>query len=363
MYTPKVSIITVCYNSEQTIEQTIQSVLCQTYKNIEYIIMDGGSQDNTLNVINKYKEKIMLFREPDDGIFHAMNKGIMRSSGEILGIINSDDWYENDAVETVVKCFQENNCDLVYGGCTNIYENDIRIKFNNVAIDELKYRMVLAHPTVFVKKSIYEKYGIFNQKYRLAADYDLMLRFYECGVRMLKTPENIAFFRMSGISRNNYDKTIEETKEIALSHWDGYSQEIKQKIEKYSEDRKKYNEILIDMVQASPNIKKIILDKFSGNLHYTIFGAGDLGIKTMILLQKMDFQVDFFVDNDAEKWGKYLGGIEIRSPKFLQNERIKIIITNLYYREEIRKQLLDMHYNVNDFSCIEDILEKCQKIE
>ncbi|MDO4190908.1 MAG: glycosyltransferase, partial [Bacteroidales bacterium] len=125
--TPLVSIITVCFNAEKTIEQTIQSVINQTYSNIEYIIIDGKSTDSTLNIVSKYKDNIAtIISEPDNGIYDAMNKGIKLSSGELIGIINADDWYEKDAVKIMVNKYlsTENKDNSLYYGMIRIWKNN-----------------------------------------------------------------------------------------------------------------------------------------------------------------------------------------------------------------------------------------------
>ena len=182
----KVSIITVVYNNEDTIKDAIESVLNQTYKNIEYIIIDGVSTDGTVEVIKSYGDKIDKFiSEKDNGIYDAMNKGIKLASGDIVGILNSDDFYaSNDIIEKVVKTLKEQKVDSVYGDLVYVNAKD-----TNKIVRYWKskpYKKGLfkkgwhpAHPTFFVKKEIYDKYGIFNLDFKIAADYELMLRFLE----------------------------------------------------------------------------------------------------------------------------------------------------------------------------------------
>jgi len=355
----KVSIITVCYNSESTIEQTILSVLSQTYHNIEYIIVDGASHDHTLDIIRKYSTRIQLISETDDGIYHAMNKGIMKSTGDIVGIINSDDWYESNAVELAVEYLRAEKFDLAYGGCTCIYDNGLTREFKCSRLEDILFRMVFAHQTVFVKKKIYEKYGIFNQMYKIAADYDLLLRFYKCGVRMIEIPANIAFYRMSGISNTNYLNTIKETKEVALAHWDGNSLEIREKIEKYSEERFVYAELQKDMNKVKHEMVEIALKFFSQENKYIIFGAGDFGIKSLMILLQNNYIIEYFVDNDSRKWGENCGDIEVKPPDYLREYHKNVIIANVYHKEEIQKQLEDMGYRYGiDCFFMEDILIK-----
>ena len=176
-----VTIVTVCYNSEETIQRTIESVLSQTYKNIEYIIIDGKSTDNTIKIVNNFIQKgqsIKLVSEKDSGIYQAMNKGIRLSSGEIIGILNSDDWYENDTVEKIMNIYQSNqNKNGIIYGAMRLYENSIEsytVYYNHQFLE----KQMINHPTCFVAKSIYQKYGLFDESYRAAGDYDFMLRIF-----------------------------------------------------------------------------------------------------------------------------------------------------------------------------------------
>lgn len=181
----KISIITPSFNSEKTIEATIKSVLNQTHKDIEYIIIDGGSKDKTIEIINKYRDKISkIISEPDEGIYDAMNKGIKLATGEIIGILNSDDLYFDEfVIENVVKTFKENQIDCLWGDLV-YFKNDInkfiRIwKGGKYKSGIFKTGWVPPHPTFFVKKEIYEEYGYFRLDFSVAADYELMFRFLE----------------------------------------------------------------------------------------------------------------------------------------------------------------------------------------
>lgn len=182
----KVSIITVCYNSEETIEKTIQSVINQTYTDLEYIIIDGDSNDKTTDIILNYKDKISYYiSEPDKGIYHAMNKGIELSSGEIVAILNSDDCYINDKIiNEVVKTFIEHDVDSIY---TNLYlvdqKNTDKIirncTYNNYEKGLFFKGWHPPHPSLFLKKEVYDKFGKFDTTYKIASDYELMLRLFE----------------------------------------------------------------------------------------------------------------------------------------------------------------------------------------
>jgi len=177
----RVSIITPCFNSESTIERTMKSVLEQDYENLEYLIIDGGSTDRTLKLVEKYEPlfggRMKVISEPDNGIYDAMNKGIKNASGELIGIINSDDCYEPNAVETVVSAMVTNKYQILYG-MMRIIKAGVETKVTMPKHENLAEEMI-AHPTCFVTKKVYTDFGMFDTKYRSCADHDFMLRMRE----------------------------------------------------------------------------------------------------------------------------------------------------------------------------------------
>lgn len=167
----KVSIVTVCYNSAKTIERTIKSVAGQDYTNIEYIIIDGGSTDGTLDIIDRYKDKIsVLVSEPDKGIYDAMNKGIARATGDIIGFMNSDDWYADGAIAAIVDSFSKTDADIVYGK-TIVSKNGICQERINGSLNDICFGMVFCHQAVFVKSDLL-RYHPFDISYKIVADYE-----------------------------------------------------------------------------------------------------------------------------------------------------------------------------------------------
>jgi glycosyltransferase involved in cell wall biosynthesis len=202
---PYFSIITVCYNSEKTIERTITSLRNQTYKNFEYIIIDGGSTDSTLEIIKKNLDVVsILVSEKDQGIYDAMNKGIDLASGEIVGIINSDDWYENDTLENILKISSGQSNLVIHGLCRYFNGNEINqiIGYHHSNLPLYS----ISHPTCFVSKSLYIAKGKFDTKYKIAADYDLLLRFYLDKVTFIFVEFIIANFQNGGASSSRFSK-------------------------------------------------------------------------------------------------------------------------------------------------------------
>lgn len=198
-----VSVLTPCYNSAKTIEKTLRCIENQTYKNIEYIIIDGGSTDGTLELIEQHREKLpkrfTLISEKDNGIYDAMNKGIRTAKGALIGIVNSDDWYEEDTIEQVVKHYQRNACEVIYG-MQRTYQNG-KEKAVFIYHHDFLHEQMITHPTCFVTRTAYELLGVFDIQYRSAADYDLMLRFYESG-KVVFTPvlRVLSNFQLGGMS-------------------------------------------------------------------------------------------------------------------------------------------------------------------
>ena len=205
-----VSIITATYNSQANIASNLSSIKEQTYSFIEHIIIDGASNDNTLEIIKDESPSAKIFSEKDNGIYDAMNKGISLANGDIIGILNSDDLYMNESIiEKVVKLFEQENCDAVYGDLIYVDANDTskikrRWKAGSFKKNDFLYGWMPPHPTFFVKKEVYEKYGTFNLSVFTAADYELMLRFvYKYGIKVAYLQEIMVKMRTGGASNES----------------------------------------------------------------------------------------------------------------------------------------------------------------
>ncbi len=217
----KVSIITVCYNSAITIEDTIKSVINQDYKNIEYIILDGQSKDNTISIIEKYKEQIAVFKsELDNGMYDALNKGIDLASGEIIAILNSDDFYiNNHVISKVVDQMTSKGVDALYGDLWYVDQVDTNKIIRKWISGEYKPGLFLKgwmppHPAFFVKKSVYEQHGKFDLSLQSASDYELMLRFiHKHKVSITYLPEVLVKMRIGGTSNASFKNRVRANKE------------------------------------------------------------------------------------------------------------------------------------------------------
>lgn len=222
---PLITIITVVFNAENYLEQTIQSVVNQTYKNIEYLIIDGGSTDKTVDVIKKHERNITFWSsEPDKGIYDAMNKGIKKAKGEYIGLLNSDDYYEPDAVEIIVTQINKTpGADVLFG---NVYilneflkKKKLQTNMNGVNLEK---GFSISHPTVFVKREVYLKYGVFDLSYQVAADYELLLRFYKKNCNFRYINKVITNFREGGMSYYNKNSVREQFR-LQMKHTTPYN--------------------------------------------------------------------------------------------------------------------------------------------
>ncbi len=218
----KVSIITATFNSEKTVKKTIDSILSQDYKNIEYIIMDGESSDSTVSIIESYKENITKFiSERDNGIYDALNKGVRLASGDIIGFLHSDDFYaDKSIISNVVQNFKDQIApDIVIGNVTFVNEkNEIDRNYSGENFN-FNIGIMPPHPSVFIKKRCYEKFGYFNTDYKIAADYDLLFRFLKIKKAKYLYSKNITVNMLSGgLSNKNIMSILLLNKEIYKIH-------------------------------------------------------------------------------------------------------------------------------------------------
>ena len=221
----KVSIITVVWNGKKTIQNAIDSVLNQTYSNIEYIVIDGDSTDGTVSVVQNYGDRISKFiSEPDKGLYDAMNKGIKLASGDIIGFINSDDLLNsNDCIECIVKEFIKSDADIIYGDKVYVAYGDIskRIRYwkaGNFNRDNYKKGWMTPHLSTYIKKDLYVKYGNFRIDFKIAADYELMFRFiYKYKAKVHYLPKVIAKMRVGGVSNSSLKNIITSNYEVYRS--------------------------------------------------------------------------------------------------------------------------------------------------
>lgn len=220
----KISIITATYNSGDTLRDTLESIRQQTYQDIESIVVDGGSKDNTLDIVREYERllpgKLRWISEPDKGIYDAMNKGIKMATGEIIGLLNSDDFYTTDSVlDTVAQHFADYDTDAIYGD-VHYVSHDLRKKKRYYSShlfrrSWMRFGFMPAHPSFYCRKEIYFKYGFFDLSYRIAADFECLLRFIF--VNHIKThyiPMDFVTMRVGGVSSSG----ISSHKQIMKDH-------------------------------------------------------------------------------------------------------------------------------------------------
>ncbi|MCI8529326.1 MAG: glycosyltransferase [Lachnospiraceae bacterium] len=370
----KISIITVCLNCVKTIEQTIKSVVSQKYSNIEYIIIDGGSTDGTLDIIERYQQYITFWiSEPDRGIYDAMNKGVNLASGDIVAFLNADDWYCNNAIQYVMSDIMNDNASIIcyddnvhYGNSTRVWRHKLVDHVDNIRID-----MLYCHQTIFAERRLFLKYGNFNIKYAIAADYDWILRMYNNGEVIKHKNFVVVNFRYGGISSSQILKAKREVKAISLEGLnrlkehgkvsENYYIDLQNRIFNYHKKMELncVSKLAINDFLVVGNIEvKKKLEKILNSSHYSIFGCGELGEECYMLLKQLNLTVDCFWDNNLVRQGTYYDGIEIRNPEKIVQGETNIIISTCYHSDEIKKQLRSMKLDEKEYIDYEDIRQR-----
>lgn len=257
----KVSIITACYNSESTIEETIRSVQKQTYKDIEYIVIDGASTDKTSEIFKNYKNTIIkLINEPDTGVYNAMNKGIKASTGALLFFLNSDDVFINElVVEKFVKEAQKTSAGLLLGNILmlNRYTGEMYYE-NHKIVDKIRLMTSsIFHPATFFKKEVFEKYGIFNENNKIVSDYEWYVNYFQNGGDYKYIDFPISIFSLGGLSSNKKHKKLHLKEYISVKNKYFSKQELKN-----TDLLKKYFPRKINKIKFRKLLEKLKLNKF-----------------------------------------------------------------------------------------------------
>ncbi|WP_349346581.1 glycosyltransferase family 2 protein [Priestia megaterium] len=218
---PKISIITVCFNSEKTIRKTLESIKAQSYSNYEYIVVDGKSTDNTINIIKEYSEIITTFvSEQDSGIYDAFNKGVSLATGDLIAILNSDDWYEHDTLLSVANYYNEirdnEGLMIICSEMKRWFDSDtyshLPLLIESRNKKNIFKHLGVAHPATFVSKEVYDLIGNYDTNYRICADSDFLLRCFFKGVKFYPLYKSIVNMRDGGVSNNvrTFHKKLKE---------------------------------------------------------------------------------------------------------------------------------------------------------
>lgn len=223
---PLVSVVTVCFNSAAHLAEAMESVLAQSYEAIEYVVVDGGSTDGTLEIIRSFEERfagrLKWTSEPDGGIYDAMNKGIARCTGELIGLLNSDDAYLPDAIARIADAYvAAPDAGAVFGDVDIVDESGTLLRTQVAyvpAAGTIPAHMPMCHQSLFVATRVYKELGTYDTAYRILADYDFVLRLLQRGVRLLHVPGAVARFRTGGACNTDTERSNRERERIRVAH-------------------------------------------------------------------------------------------------------------------------------------------------
>ena len=217
----KISVVTIVYNRARFISGALESTARQTYPDVEHILQDGGSTDGTLDIIRQHdREETKLVSEPDDGIYDALNKGIKRATGDVIGLMHSDDIFADDTVlDRVATAMADTECDGVYGDLDYVSASDtgkIIRKWRSGRFEKANIRKgwMPPHPTLYLRRDVFDKFGLYDTSYRISADYDAMLRYLVKGnIRLAYIPEVLVKMRVGGESNKSLTKILQKSRE------------------------------------------------------------------------------------------------------------------------------------------------------
>ncbi len=357
-----ITIITVVLNAKETIERAIKSVISQNYENLEYIIIDGGSTDGTLDIINKYKDRLSYFiSEKDNGIYDAMNKGIRKATGDIIGLLNADDWYEANVFFTIANEFNCNNVDVLAGETWVFYKNGNKRLRGNNSFANLWQGMPVCHQAVFITKRAYDLYGLYDTRYKIVADYELLLRMYHRGAKLLQIKNVLVNYSATGISSTSYLRTAVE-----------FNSAIELYIDKYPTKSKEISNLCKERVRTAyfryniENYPNSLLSLFNRlNFDYkkgiVIWGTGIWGRKIKDLFITLKIKVPFFVDNDEHKWNTKFYDMQIFAPSVLSEYEGNVFVAVKKYDISILEQLHSYNNSKLQWLLLNEVINEAEK--
>ncbi|MGE7999166.1 glycosyltransferase family 2 protein [Lysinibacillus sp. NPDC093190] len=354
---PKISIITACYNAEKTIEQTIQSVINQTYDNIEYIIIDGASTDGTMNIVEKYKDKIdKIISEPDEGIYDAFNKGVRKATGEYINFMNADDYFsENSVVKKVANYLYQHPHILMSHGDVKAF--DAFTKHWHYRGESLTYRdfelgKMCPHQSVFTHNQLFTEFAGFDLRYGILADVDFTIKcFKKYENRIAYLPIEIAHFRLGGLSNTlvHEKKMHVENAIIHFNHFGSvpdFTRNILYNFETYQINQYYRSWLELLVMDKDSFIEKI---DYLKEKKVAIFGTKNNATYLFHSLQKAGIEVLSFIDNDMKMQGKELHQRLIISPENIEETVISAIIISIERIDValmIKHQLQSIYKNI-----------------
>ncbi len=346
---PQITVITVVYNAVETIENTIRSVINQKCHDLEYIIVDGGSTDGTLDIIKKYDFYVdRWISEPDAGIYDAMNKGVAMATGDIIAFLNANDMYVPGALEYVEQQFMNNEIQVLWTR-VRYSKNGSMLESNSVELKILPYGMAGCHQGVYASKQIFDDIGGFDAQYKISADYDWLLRVYKKGSVIYCSDEITAIYDRSGVSSNNVQLLRKESKEIAMKY--ACNDEMCKKIIRHYQKLEFYRRFNSgEIICMTQNDTKFLMGQ-----NVILFGIGKMGKECTKILKQNNVELYYFTDNDFKTWGTIIDGKKVISPSDINLQEDVIVIASTKYEQEIMEQLHSMGMKHNRIVLYSDI--------
>ncbi|OXS77044.1 hypothetical protein B1B04_01180 [Lysinibacillus sp. KCTC 33748] len=347
---PKISIITACYNAKNTIEQTIQSVLGQTYENIEYIIVDGASTDGTMEIVEKYQDKIdIIVSESDKGVYDAFNKGVGLATGDFINFMNADDYFSTNAIieEIGLYLFNHSNVMLLHGNVKAIDEitGHWHYRGQSLSLRDFEKGQMCPHQSVFTRRELFNEFEGFNIAYRILADVDFTIKTFKKYEKYIEyVPIEVAHFRLGGLSSSlQHEKDMHyENAIIHFNHFGNIPDYVKFNLENFETNHinSTYRQWLESFLIGKNDQLNI------SNFKIAIFGTKKNATYLYHDLKGRGGEVVCFLDNDDKMHNQLLHDIRIQSPSILNEEDIDMIVVSIerYGASQIVKKQLQQRF-------------------